>query len=192
MKDVIRTILVFIPMFSVAFILRYFINKNRIKQRQAETETDDFSQEGYILKMPNMYRVVSSLLIVFWLFVTIIILLTQLEDWPYIIAFGVFSGLPGIIMLICFSLWKVEVQKEKFIYRNFIGKIKVYQYTELEVKYDDKGIKGYFYKDGKKVFSMPYYVENGNKLERVYKKYQTKNRNKLNEEEKEETLKNDA
>ena len=117
MKDVIRTILVFIPMFSVAFILRYFINKNRIKQRQAETETDDFSQEGYILKMPNMYRVVSSLLIVFWLFVTIIILLTQLEDWPYIIAFGVFSGLPGIIMLICFSLWKVEVQKEKFIYR---------------------------------------------------------------------------
>lgn len=192
MKDVIRTILVFIPMFSVAFILRYFINKNRIKQRQAETETDDFSQEGYILKMPNMYRVVSSLLIVFWLFVTIIILLTQLEDWPYIIAFGVFSGLPGIIMLICFSLWKVEVQKEKFIYRNFIGKIKVYQYTELEVKYDDKGIKWYFYKDGKKVFSMPYYVENGNKLERVYKKYQTKNRNKLNEEEKEETLKNDA
>ena len=192
MKDVIRTILVFIPMFSVAFILRYFINKNRIKQRQAETETDDFSQEGYILKMPNMYRVVSSLLIVVWLFVTIIILLTQLEDWPYIIAFGVFSGLPGIIMLICFSLWKVEVQKEKFIYRNFIGKIKVYQYTELEVKYDDKGIKWYFYKDGKKVFSMPYYVENGNKLERVYKKYQTKNRNKLNEEEKEETLKNDA
>ena len=173
-------------MFSVAFILRYFINRNRSKKQQ--TESDSFSQEGYILKMPNMYRVVSFLLIVFWLLVTIIILLTQLEDWPYIIAFGIFSGLPGIIMLICFSLWKVEVQKEKFIYRNFIGKTKVYQYMELKFQVDDKGIKWYFYKDGKKVFSMPYYIENGNKLERVYKKYQTKNRNKLNEEKKEEII----
>ena len=186
MKDVIRIILVFIPMFSVAFILRYFINRNRSKKQQ--TESDSFSQEGYILKMPNMYRVVSFLLIVFWLLVTIIILLTQLEDWPYIIAFGIFSGLPGIIMLICSSLWKVEVQKEKFIYRNFIGKTKVYQYMELKFQDDDKGIKWYFYKDGKKVFSMPYYIENGNKLERVYKKYQTKNRNKLNEEKKEEII----
>lgn len=59
---------------------------------------------------------------------------------------------------------------------------------ELKFQDDDKGIKWYFYKDGKKVFSMPYYIENGNKLERVYKKYQTKNRNKLNEEKKEEII----
>ena len=58
----------------------------------------------------------------------------------------------------------------------------MYEYKDLEHRYDGKGLKWYFYKDGKKVFSMPYYIENGNKLERVYKKYQTKNRNKQNEE----------
>lgn len=36
---------------------------------------------------------------------------------------------------------------------------------------------------------MPYYIEDGNKLERVYKKYQTKNRNK-EKESNEERAKN--
>ena len=71
----------------------------------------------------------------------------------------------------------------------YLGKIKIYEYKDLEHRYDGRGLKWYFYKDRKKVFCMPYYIEDGNKLERVYKKYQTKNRNK-EKESNEERAKN--
>jgi hypothetical protein len=188
MKYFLRAIIILIPMFIVTFILKYGIKYGRNKKKKEVEET--FSEEGCILKMPELYKIVPCMVIIFAVIMSIYTLLAQFEDWPYLIILWFFFGLPSITMLICFSVWKVEVRKEEFVYRNFLGKIKIYEYKDLEHRYDERGLKWYFYKDGKKVFCMPYYIENGNKLERVYKKYQTKNRNKLKDEI-EECTKND-
>lgn len=173
-----------IPFFFVSFILKYIINKKN-NRKKTDVKEDNFFEDGYILKMPELYQIVPCIGLAFVIIMSIYILLVQFEDWPYLIILWLFFGIPCIIMLVCFSIWKVEVQKEKFVYRNFLAKIKTYQYKDLELRYDDKGIKWYFYKDNKKVFCMPYYVEDGNKLEKVYKKYQTKNRNKPKEDNEE-------
>ena len=190
MKYFLRAMIILIPMLIVTFILRYGIKYGLNKKKKKKEVEETFSEEGYILKMPELYKIVPCIGIIFLVLLSLYILLAQFEDWPLLIVGWFFFGLPSITMLICFSVWKVEVRKEEFVYRNFLGKIKIYEYKDLEHRYDERGLKWYFYKDGKKVFCMPYYIENGNKLERVYKKYQTKNRNKLKDEI-EEYTKND-
>lgn len=190
MKYFLRAMIILIPMLIVTFILKYGIKYGLNKKKKKKEVEETFSEEGYILKMPELYKIVPCIGIIFLVLLSLYILLAQFEDWPLLIVGWFFFGLPSITMLICFSVWKVEVRKEEFVYRNFLGKIKIYEYKDLEHRYDERGLKWYFYKDGKKVFCMPYYIENGNKLERVYKKYQTKNRNKLKDEI-EECTKND-
>lgn len=182
MKYFVRAVVTLIPMFIVIFILKYSIKYVLNKKKKKEEVGETFSEDGYILKMPELYRIVPCIGIIFLILLSLYILLAQFEDWSCLIIAWFFFGIPSIIIFICFSVWKVEVRKEEFVYRNFIGKIKIYQYKDLEHRYDGRGLKWYFYKDEKKVFCMPYYIENGNKLERVYKKYCSKNRTKKEEE----------
>ena len=189
MKYFVRAVIILIPMFIVTFILKYGIKSALNKKKKKKEVEETFSEDGYILKMPELYRIVPCIGLIFLIIMSIYTLLAQFEDCPYLIIVWFFFGIPCIIMLICFSVWKVEVRKEEFVYRNFLGKIKIYEYKDLEHRYDGRGLKWYFYKDRKKVFCMPYYIEDGNKLERVYKKYQTKNRNK-EKESNEERAKN--
>lgn len=178
MKYFIRIVIIMIPLLVTTFVLKYTINK---KQRN-EVKEEVFRTHECVLKMPMLYRVVPCMMIIFAALLSIYVLIAQFEDWPYLIILVVFMGVPGIAMLTCFSLWKVEIDKEKFLYRNFLGGTKIYYYKDLEQQYDGKGIKWYFYKGGKKVFCMPYYIKNGNKLLRVYKKYQIKHRDKPEKE----------
>ena len=74
------------------------------------------------------------------------------------------------------SLWRVDIQDEGFIYRNFWGRKKAYKYEDLEYEMHPRGLKWFFYKDGKKVFCMAYYIEGGDFLEKKYRKYMQKKR----------------
>ncbi|MBR2023376.1 MAG: hypothetical protein IJ996_02520, partial [Clostridia bacterium] len=89
-----------------------------------------------------------------------------------------FLILPGLTMFVCWSLWKVEVRRDSFTYRNFMGITKTYYYADLEWDIAHTGLKWWFFKDGKKVFCMAYFIEDENKLRRIYNKYKQKHRNK--------------
>jgi hypothetical protein len=89
--------------------------------------------------------------------------------------------IPIILIYFIFSLWQVEIQEEGFVYRNYFGKTKGYRFCDLELKYTDSkfswGIGHYtFFKDGKKVFSMPNSIKEGNILKKVYTTYRLKNK----------------
>lgn len=176
--SILKGLVIGVPIFLSVFLLLYKKRKRDTKQDESE-----FSEKSYILKIPVQYRIVPLLLIGLYFFIVIIVLV-QKEDISYIIGGGVLIALPGLIMFICWSLWKVEVRRDEFVYRNFIGRTKKYKYAELEYDIANSGLKWYFYKDGKKVFCMPYYIEDGNKLERVYKRYKRKHRDEDKEAEK--------
>ncbi len=82
---------------------------------------------------------------------------------------SIISGIAAIVF-IGLSLWKLEIQKDKFIYRNFLGITKTYYYKDVEFPNGDYGC----FLNGKKVFQMPWYF-NTNLLYRVWKKYRKSN-----------------
>lgn len=139
MKYFVRAVIILIPMFIVTFILKYGIKSALNKKKKKKEVEETFSEDGYILKMPELYRIVPCIGLIFLIIMSIYTLLAQFEDWPYLIIVWFFFGIPCIIMLICFSVWKVEVRKEEFVYRNFLGKIKIYEYKDLEHRYDGRG-----------------------------------------------------
>lgn len=118
-----------------------------------------------------MYRMVLLADALFFSTLSIIFLIFQFEDWPYSVLFIVVLGIPPLIGFVCWSLWKVEILPEGFIYRNYFGVKHEYKFSDLEFKMHSKGLKWYFYKNGRKILCMPYYVKDENKLERAYKKF---------------------
>lgn len=85
--------------------------------------------------------------------------------------------IPFLLMSILWSLWKVEIRDEDFVFRNWFGKKRTYRYEDLELRYHPKGLKWYFYKGDKKVFIMAYYIDGRSLLERRYKKMHKKSKN---------------
>ncbi len=76
------------------------------------------------------------------------------------------AGSIAALVFIGLSLWKLEIRKDKFIYRNFLGITKTYAYKDVEFPEGNDGC----FVNGKKVFQMPWYF-NTNLLYRVWKKY---------------------
>lgn len=128
-------------------------------------------ERGTILLQPRLYRLLPLIVMTIPVFLSIWISLFQWEDWPYF----TFLFLP--ICLICagisisFSMWKIEIQKDKFIYRNYFGITKSFSYEDLEYKFNGK--KYAYMINNKTVFIMPDWIEDGNILKRVYTKYKT-------------------
>ena len=87
--------------FILKYGIRYGLNRKKKKKEVEET----FSDDGYILKMPELYQIVPCIGIIFLILLSLYILLVQFEDWPLLIVGWFFFGLPSIIMLICFSVW---------------------------------------------------------------------------------------
>lgn len=167
-----KSLLIGLPILLSVLFLRYRKNKTDGGQKN-EIEND---KARYVLRIPIFYRTVPIFVILLYCFI-VIITLVQRESIKYIIGGGLLIGLPGMIMFTCWSLWKVEIRRDEFVYRNYIGVRKIYRYADLEYNIVKTGLKWYFYKNGKKVFCMPYYIEGGNKLEHIYKKYKSKHRN---------------
>lgn len=133
--------------------------------------------EKYVLRFPRVYRIVPFSLFCFTVICSVCILLFQFEEWPYILILIGFFGMPGLIMFIMWSLWKVDIKEESFVYRNFFGKKYEYCYGDLKYQMHPKGLKWYFYKNNKKVFCMAYYIKNEDLLEKTYRKHISKIKN---------------
>ncbi|MBO5027643.1 MAG: hypothetical protein J6C79_03855 [Clostridia bacterium] len=175
MKDYrwVYIIIVGLVMCSVSFILRYVQNKK--KNKVEEDEIDTTSDKTLVLRFPEFYRGVA--LVVLLLFIAISILLimpvilgkAEVLELMWLVPFGMII-LPAAGLFICWSLWKVEAGKDGFRYRNFFGKTRSYKFEELEHDYADSGLKWWFFKDGKKVLCVAYFIENDSKLIRRYRK----------------------
>ncbi|MGN0804791.1 MAG: DUF6560 family protein [Candidatus Coproplasma sp.] len=129
-----------------------------------------------VLRFPKIYRLVFLFLLIFCIIISIYLLVFQTDEWPYLFILDGLFALPSLIIFICWSLWKVEILQDGFIYRNYFGIKRKYNFAELEYKMHSKGSKWYFYKNGKKIICIAYFIENGNKLERAYKKFNQKNK----------------
>lgn len=129
------------------------------------------SDNKTILQIPQLYRIVAFIAFCVFTIASICILLFQFEEWPFIILIMGFFGLPSLIMAVMWSLWKVEIKPDGFIYRNFFGRKKEYKFIDLEYQMHPRGLKWYFYKGNKKVFCMPYYIEGGDNLEKRHRSY---------------------
>lgn len=175
-----KLIIILIPMTVILIVIRIVSHKKR-QQREGVEEKEnnnslEVAKEGSILKIPLGYRMTGLVCFIFFTLVSVALLIFQFEDWPYVILFLVAFALPTFLMFLLWSLWKVEILKDGFRYRNFIGIKREYKFKDLELIQHPKGLKWYFYKDGKKVFCMAYYIENENKLARAYNKYMQKNK----------------
>lgn len=145
----------------------------------AKVEDNKSSEDKLVLQFPIIYRigpifsfVVFTSVGVFY-FVSQMVLPSNYEEWPYLILLFLIDCWPGI-MLVCWSLWKVEAGKDGFVYRNYFGIKREYKFSELEYKDTSKGLKWYFLKDGKKVITIAYFIENGDTLYKLYRKYKRK------------------
>ena len=137
------------------------------------------------LRYPDFYRDFPKVFIILFLLILIGILIFAEEKWGLsLLILGVL--IPIITVYIIFTLWQVEIQEAGFVYRNYFGITKEYQFCDLEFKDIDSkfswGIgKETFFKDGKKVFSMPNSINGGYILKKIYKKYRSKTLNGKNE-----------
>ena len=185
-----RLLLTIIPILVFIVIFRLIQNNRKLKNELIEDENNDLKGESRetktiknkrILRIPFFYRLVFLLLLIFCIAMSIYGLICQFDEWPYIIILDGGFGLPSIIAFTCWSLWKVEILPEGFIYRNYFGIKRKYNFADLEYKMHTKGSKWYFYKSGKIIICVAYYIEGENKLLRAYKKYvQQKKKNDSN------------
>ena len=129
------------------------------------------SKDKNVLTFPRFYRMVSLALFIFSVIGCVCILAFQFDEWRYTIILVCVFGLPGLTMFTMWSLWRVDIIEDGFVYRNYIGITRIYRYEDLEYSRHPKGLVWNFYKDGKRVLRMAYYIENGNRLDELYHKY---------------------
>ncbi len=134
------------------------------------------TNEKTVLHFPLLFRIVPILMFGVTAIGCVCILLFQFEEWPLAILIFVGFSLPGLIMFIMWSLWRVDVKEDGFVYRNFLGRKKEYKYEDLEYQMHPKGMKWYFYKDNKKVICIANWIENEDFLEKRYRKYIRQNK----------------
>lgn len=74
-----------------------------------------------VLHFPKIYRLVFLFLLIFCIIISIYLLVFQTDEWPYLFILDGLFALPSLIIFICWSLWKVEILQDGFIYRNYFG-----------------------------------------------------------------------
>ena len=132
-------------------------------------------RDGNILRFPMLYRGLPALGVAVFVLMYLITLIIQPEKWQEGLIVILIISVPCSIVFTVFSLWRVEVGKEEFLYRNFIGIKKQYRYEDIYLD----GLVFRLRANGKKVFKMPDIIPNRGQLTRCYTKYRLKNgRNK--------------
>ena len=127
-----------------------------------------------VLRIPKNYRTIMLVCFLFWFPIEALCLITSIEDWPFVPIVLFFFQLPCLLAFYLWTMWKVEILKDGFIYRNYFGKKRRYYFSELELCEHPKGLKWFFKKNGKKIICLAYYVEGENTLKKNYRRYKAK------------------
>lgn len=121
-----------------------------------------------ILRMPSIVRNVGIACLAFLCWVILYILFFQFENCPLIIIYGGLIFFPLSLLMLGIN-WRIEIQQDGFVYRNFWRKKKYYKYSEIEIRLCSQA-KTFLYKDNKKVLTIPYYIEDGDKFIKLISK----------------------
>ena len=135
-----------------------------------ENKSEEYKTE---LRFPKAYRYAMLICALGILVLTAIA--TPFSTEPELWWTLAMTSIPAFMFFYCYTMWKVDVGKDGLKYRNMLGITKYYRYSELTYAYNKTVTKLYFYKNKKKVFSIPYFVEGDRSLLRAYKKSVNKN-----------------
>lgn len=143
-----------------------------------------------ILKFPLKYR--TLMLVSSITFIVIGVLLILIAKWQVVLAFLVAESdnywqvglvflvvaLLVLILFIIFSLWKVEIKEDGFVYRNCFGRKRSYNFVDLEIREQPRRFEWSFYKEGKKIISLESIIKDNEALKEAYYKFLKNNRGK--------------
>lgn len=134
----------------------------------------ELNESKTVLRIPKNYRTIMLGCFLFWFPIDALCLILSIEDWPCAVLMFCAFQLPCLLAFYLWTMWKVEILKDGFIYRNYFGKKRRYYFSELELWEHPKGLKWFFKQNGKKIICLAYYVEGENILKKNYRRYKTK------------------
>ena len=153
--------MIFFALTIVAFLIfKLILNKSKFKS----------GNDSDVLKYPLAYRLAPLCTVVYFCVVTLLVVLFASSDLIYVIAAAIVA-LGGIVTIVLWSLWKVEIKDTGFVFTNFFGRKRTYGYGDLQLIKDENGMKWFFYKGGEKVLYMPYFIQNREKLVKAYEDF---------------------
>ena len=167
---------VVVPLFLIIVLIVWFSYLRYLVHGISDKPPKESNERGVILRKSKFNRFFPLSFFIVWNILSLTIAFINLEDfWGILLAFsGIFGNIPFVVFIMQ-SLWKIEVRKDGFTYRNYFGITKSYSYDEVEVEV--------FYirskTTGKKLLRAPGIDENGRILSRAYTKYR-QNANKQN------------
>ncbi len=153
--------LVFFALAAVTFLLiRLTLNRTKLNGKS----------DGKTLRYPLGYRLAPLITLGFFAVVVFLYFIFGAKNWLYVVAAAVVAAV-GLCVSLCFSLWRVVIKDESFVFRSCLGTSVEYFYKDLQQKNEPSGAKWFFVCDGQKVFTMPFFVRGGNKLLSAYDNY---------------------
>ncbi|MCH5163946.1 MAG: hypothetical protein J1F36_02895 [Clostridiales bacterium] len=153
--------LIFFALTAVAFLLfKLILSKAKFKS----------DKDRNVLRYPLAYRLAPLCIVGYFMVVTLLVALFAKSDLIYVIVAGIVA-LGGVVTIVLWSLWRVEIKETEFVYTNILGKKRTYGYGDLQLTKDESGMKWFFYKGEEKVLSLPYFIQNREKLIKAYENY---------------------
>lgn len=148
----------------------------RILKKQNNRKEIKKTEYKIVLRFPKFYRLVPIICGVGWILLSIFGIFAGSDDicdstdLAGVLVVFVFILLLHFSMAYCWNMWEIRIGKDELQYRNMLGIKKRYRYIELTYAYNKTASKCYFYKNGKKVFSIPYFIDGDRTLFNAYKK----------------------
>lgn len=121
-----------------------------------------------LVRIPFAFRITILVVAICCVVFALIALIIKGESWLTGLIVFLVAAFIWFLIFLSWQLWKIEITEDGIIYRNYIGKKKIYKFSELEYKPHVRGAKWYFYKDGKRILTVAYFIENAEALEDAY------------------------
>lgn len=156
--------LIFLALVAITFLcFRLILSKSKFQGRG----------KGTVLKYPLSYRLAPLVTVGFFAVVTALVFTLAKNDLVYVVASGIVA-FGGLLVSLSWSLWRVKIGEDGFTHINCFGKKRRYVYAILEHKQAEGDPKWHFYQGEIKVFTMPLFIQNRDKLLSAYYHYKNK------------------
>lgn len=137
-----------LPLTITAILLKIMMNQKKQQNHADET----------VIRQPHMYYQSGLLIVGLYLFVAFMILILPIEN-PFsekIIATIVICilGLSGFIFIFMYVYWRIQIEKDVFVYTNFLNQTKTYRYEEC--RYYTQSAHTLIYYQNKIIIKIPY------------------------------------
>ena len=175
---IIKSVTSLLILIIVPTALRYLIQKTHHKTSTKKIEEEQKLQKVKIIRWALWMRIVMWVGIFFLLLMllpTAIIFSPSDELLPSLIL-CVILVLPWLIIATCWTLWKIEVHKEYFVYRNYFGRKRTYYYKDITDGVNKQVTKWVLYNNGKKIVSLSIVVTDYTPLKHALYKFQERER----------------